>query len=543
MSEKQNMIRKKMNYTSSGIKINKKRTITYVIFPLFTSFCALIFFSGCKTPPKVVAPKLPAAVREAPSSPKVELEELLLDKIEEEKDVERLFSLIIRGQNIGQVLLALSRQVPYNIVVEPDVTGMVTIDLKGVTLIEALDTLTSLLELKYEIRGKNIIVSIPKMKTRIFPLNYINVARTGSSNLTATTGVSGDSGGGGGTSDGGDVSIENTSEFMDIWTEIEEGLAIMVSEEGKVVLNKLANMIMVTDFPKNLESIAEFLEMIEGSSHRQVMIEAKIIEVILDEDYKMGLDWSALHNVGGHALGNLTGGRVVSQSLAPDTSNFSFGVTSFDLTALIDAMSSQGETHILSSPKISTLNNQKAVIKAARDEVFFDPNFTITPVLGGATTSVLSSVEARTISIGVVLDVTPQISSNGYIIMNIHPSVTELVRIDSFSSGGSVIATAPVINIRETDTVVRVRDGQTIIIAGMMSEKKSETVTKSPLLGSIPGLGALFRKTDQQLDKTELVILLTPTIMTGRRIDYLTREELRRLEIVKRDFHLGILRK
>ncbi|MEE8382537.1 MAG: type II and III secretion system protein, partial [Thermodesulfobacteriota bacterium] len=178
------------------------------------------------------------------------------------------------------------------------------------------------------------------------------------------------------------------------------------------------------------------------------------------------------------------------------------------------------------------------------DDIFFDPQYTIARDDDGNATSVLSSVEPRTISIGVVLDVTPQISSNGYIVMNIHPSVTAFVTTKTFTNLlKEPLATAPVINIRETDTVVRVRDGQTIIIAGMMSEKKSETITKSPLLGSIPVLGNLFRKTEQTLDMTELVILLTPTIMTGRRIDYLTQEELRRLESAKGDFHLGILRK
>jgi len=228
-------------------------------------------------------------------------------------------------------------------------------------------------------------------------------------------------------------------------------------------------------------------------------------------------------------MGGLQG--TFSQSLSPATGLFQIGVSKGDFKALLDAMAEQGKINVLSSPRISTLNNQKAVIKVGRDEVFFKPEYSVQKnELTGTTTSVLTGVTPQTVTVGVVLDVTPQIDEDGAITMHIHPSVTDLVKVEQFSIKGDVYATAPVIDVRETDAVVRAEDGQTIIIAGMMKEKKAETVTKVPFLGDIPGLGALFRRTDRQKEKTELVILLTPTVLVGKKITDIPEYELKGLE-------------
>jgi len=494
----------------------------------FATLCLLL--SGCAAPPEVKKPPSPPVVRAPLPEEEEKLPELLLDRIEPRKDMERLFSFSLREEEIGMVLLALSRQIPYNIVADPDVKGKITVDLKNVVLKEALDVLTSLAGAEYKIKGKIIRVFMPRVETRVFSLNYITTTRKGTGTLKAVTGVSGYSGGeGGGEEAKGGSTIETGPDTADLWKEVEEGLKTMISEKGNLVINKMANLILVTDFPVILRRIAEFLEEIEGSAQRQVMIQAKVVEVTLSDQYKLGLDWSAISRIGS-LQGTLSGGMSFVQSLSPGTGTFQFGVSNQDFTVVLDAMAQQGQLNILSSPKISTLNNQKAVIKVGREEIFFEPEYDVVttsdPLTGQIkdSRSVLSSVEPRTVTVGVVLDVTPQISRDGYIIMNIHPSVTDLVKIEEFKIKGEVYATAPVIDIRETDTVVRVREGQTIVIAGMMQDKRSETLAKTPFLGDIPGLGILFRRTAREKQKTELVILLTPTVLAGKRIDDLSRE-------------------
>ncbi|MFH1977000.1 MAG: hypothetical protein ABIJ52_15865 [Pseudomonadota bacterium] len=464
--------------------------------------------------------------------PEEKLEELVVSKVEPKKEIERLFSFTLRDEEISQVFFALSRQIPYSIVVDPEVKGKVTMDLKKVTLKEVMDVLTSFLGLEYEIKGGIIRVFMPRMDTRVFTLNYITTTRKGTGTLRAVTGVSG---GAGSSEAKGGSTIETGPDTADLWKEIGEGLKNMVSKEGKLVINKLANTVLVTDFSINLKRIAEFLEKIEGSVQRQVMIQAKIVEVALSDQFLMGLNWGAIGKMG--SLNGTLSGLSFAQYLGTGTGVFQVGVSSQDFTALLDAMAQQGQINILSSPKISTLNNQKAVIKVGRDEVFFEPIYKqdVNPSTGLPTgTQSLTSVSPKTITVGIVLDVTPQISPDGYITMNIHPSITELVRIEEFRVKGEVYATAPVIDIRETDTVVRASDGQTIIIAGMMQDKKKEIKTKVPFLGDIFILGNLFSRTEEEKQKTELVILLTPTILVGKRIEDLSREELRRLEEIKK---------
>lgn len=496
---------------------------------VFATLCLLL--TGCATPPEVEKPPFLPAIK-IPLPEEERLPELLLHRIEPRKQIERLFSFSLREEEIGMVLLALSRQIPHNIVTDPDVKGRITVDLKNVTLKDALNTLTSLAGAEYKIKDKVIRVFMPRVETRIFNLNYIAITRKGTSAFRSVTGI--------GRHEGGNV-VETGPDTADLWKEIEEGLKTMISEKGNLVINKMASTILVTDFPVNLRKIAKFLEEVEGSAQRQVIIQAQVVEVALSDQYKLGLDWSAISRIGS-LQGTLSGGMSFVQSLSPGTGTFQFGVSSQDFTVLLDAMGRQGKLNILSSPKISALSNQKAVIKVGRDEIFFEPQYDVIitrhPLTGEIidTRSVIVSVEPKTVTIGVVLAVTPQISRDGHIIMHIRPSVTDLVKIEKFEKGGEVYATAPVINIRVTDTVVRVRDGQTIVIAGMMQNKRKETVTKIPLLGNIPGLGALFRRTEQEKQKTELVILLTPTVLAGKRIDDLSREELGRLESIRKGF-------
>ena len=286
---------------------------------------------------------------------------------------------------------------------------------------------------------------------------------------------------------------------------------------------------MVNDYPNNLKRIAEFLEAVEGSVQRQVMIKAKLVDVILSDDYQMGINWSAISKVSGlNVEGNLSGGKIFGQTLSPATGVFQIALSDVDFSMLFDAMSKQGEVNILSSPQISVMNNQKAAMKVVTSEVFFEVSTTVNPDTGEKTTV----PTPKTVDIGLVLEVTPQISNDGQVMMNIHPIITEKVGESTFESV-DIKLTSPVLTVRETNTVVKVPDGKTIVLAGLIQEKKSETKTKVPCLGSIPVLGNLFRKTEQASGKSELAIFLTPIILSGKRIEELSMEELKRLNLEK----------
>jgi MSHA biogenesis protein MshL len=546
---------------------------------LFIFFLFLLLVLGCATAPNKERVKLPpqkAEAAKAQPTPEEKLKELVIPQMEEAKKVpDKLFSVYARDSSVQDVLLAFSKESELNIVIDPELNGKVTIDLKRVTLKEALDAILSPLGWTYRIDGKFIKVSRPQMETRLFKLNYIATKRSGKREVYVSTSTGGGlqtsslpgqqttlSPGGARTGYTDLVTLDD----MDLWKEIQKGLESLifgtveekevppkkekttwtrVDEKGKkLVVNKSTGVIMVTDYPIHLNKVASYLETVEGSSQRQVSIQAKIMEVILSDGHKEGINWKVIEGLprsinvawgftdrtkttgfpGGASgytstsgTGTTIGGIDIpgSYKIAPYGGIFALGAagTEVALSDIMQAIAEQGDVKILSSPTISTLNNQKAVIRVGNQDVFF-----ITGAIATDNT-VTQIIQPMTIDIGIILDVTPQIAEDGTIIMNIHPSITDKTGEKTTPDGKS---TFPLLSVRETDTTVRVRDGQTIIIAGLMQEKTEENYTGVPVLDSIPVLGGLFRYKTQTKRNSELVIMITPTLQVGKKVEDFT---------------------
>jgi MSHA type pilus biogenesis protein MshL len=548
------------------------KTKTLFIF-FFISLLAL----GCATAPIKERAKLPSQKVEAPKPqppPEEKLKEIVVPQMEEAKKVpDRLFSLYARDSNIQDVLLAFSKESELNIVIDPELNGKVTIDLKRVTLKEALDSMLTPLGWTYQVDGKFIKILRPQMETRLFTLNYIATRRTGKREVY----TSASSGGGlqastllgqqtalspGGARTGYTDLI--SFDEMDLWKDIQKGLETFVfgsAEESeketpsekknttwtrmngkgkKVVINKSTGVILVTDYPIILNKVASYLETVEGSSQRQVTIQAKIMEVILSDEHKEGINWKVIEGLprstnlawgltnkagtsgfpggpSGYIIGeSTTGGETISTpgtfKIKPYGGILAIGAGGSEvaLSDIMQAISEQGDVKILSSPTISTLNNQKAIIRVGNQDVFF-----ITGAVATQTT-VTQIIQPMTIDIGIILDVTPQIAEDGTIIMNIHPSITDKTGEKTTPDGKS---TFPLLSVRETDTTVRVKNGETIIIAGLMQEKTEESYIGVPVLDSVPLLKGLFRyKTDKKRN-SELVIMITPTLQVGKKVE------------------------
>ena len=558
--------------------MNTEHYVRYGMCLLLLAYCAV---TGCATTPAATAPPLAQKTLEPP----VELQELFISQPEEAekeevfpKTPEKRFSFSLNNAAIQDTLLALSKESGFNVVVDPDVAGTVTIDLKRVTAQEVLDALLVPLGLDYTIKGNFIRVLKPKMETRIFTLNYTTTKRKGSGELTVSGGVAetgSDGGSSGGSSRGGSgggsggeggeeeskSSIETESE-TDLWADIQNALESIIfpgnEEDGtegsrvgggwsrvdaegrRIVGNPLSGTIMITALPQQLAKAAEFLEAVEGSVHRQVFIHAQIMEITLDDAFEMGINWGYVTD-SSKVTGTLPPWGIppgvdnpsVLQNLSPDLGVFQIGIANDSFNLLIDGLAREGQVNMLSSPRLCTLNNQKAMIKVGREDVFFEIT-TETQFLDGGS-QVIQSSEAQTVTIGVMLDVTPQISSDGTITMDIHPSVSELAG-EAVSRLGD---TAPIIDVREVSTIIRVKEGETIVLGGLIKDRKEEEIQSIPFLGDIPYLGSLFRHTRQRTTKTELVITLTPTVMIGKTIDAFTQERMASFEQSKKGFHLG----
>jgi MSHA biogenesis protein MshL len=345
----------------------------------------------------------------------------------------------------------------------------------------------------------------------------------------------------------------STADESDLWKEIDKGLQSLKSLDGTIVVHKTSNTVLVKDYPAQIRKIAQYLEMVTGSVQRQVLIEAQIIEVYLQDSFQAGIDWGYIQSLpqmsnlswglatngaspwlgypgstdSGSGSGGSGSGAAVqsvpgSWVVKPFGGIFRIGGAdqTVSLNDIMEALSTQGDVNIISSPKISTLNNQPAIIKVAREDPYFQT--TQTTVYGQSDTT----TEVNFISIGVVLAVTPQIGSDGTIILSIHPSVTDKVGEATSRQGDKV----PIVDVRETDTVVRVNDRETILFAGLMQNKSTEDVTAVPLLSEIPWLGYLFKHTSRVTRKTELVVMLTPKIVTSENMRSMTAAEQQRIE-------------
>lgn len=497
--------------------------------------CLGLLLAACAAPP-VRAPEPPppapppaaAIERRLPELPVTQMDEGIT-KVEPRK----LYTLAVRDADIREVLLTLGKRTDLNVIFGNDVKGTVTADLKRVTLEEALSALLGPLGLEYARDGNFIRVFVPGVETRIFTLSYMSTTRTGGATLSATAGgtaggttsVTGGTTGGGGAS--GASSSVTSADVVDLWGDVEKNLTNLISKDGKVVLNRTAGIVAVTDYPKNIQRIARYIELIEGSVQRQVIIEAQIVEVTLTKDFQAGINWSMIpQNINVNPLGTLhgtlSGGTAVAQALAPAATVFQVGFITQafgqSINLLLSALARQGEVNILSTPRISTLNNQKAVIKVATDDVFFTTTKTREPTTGVETTT----VTPQTITEGIVLDVTPQIADDNTVIMNIRPSISERVSQATSPDGSTV----PIISVRATDTVVRAQDGQTVIIGGLMQHRSSRTTTGVPGMKDVPVFGSFFRQKVEEGRKTELVILLTPRVVVGRKASDLSPREL-----------------
>ena len=429
------------------------------------------------------------------------------------------FDVLVSAGDLRQLLTALAQANGLSLVLDPEIGGTVDADLRGVTMEEALAVILDPRGLEYQIEANLLRVNAPQMESRTFEFDYITTERSLSRSLSASasaggasfggsTGASAQLGGGGG---GGSSSTSiSGTESTSLLEDVQQDLLTLTSPTGSVVYNRLAGLIFATDFRENLDAIGNYLELIQNAVHRQVVIEARIIEVKLNDNFRAGVDWSAI-------LGNT--GNIAQTAGGAASGALNFSVSHGGFEALIQTLSTRGEVNVLSAASISTLNNQPAVFRVGTQDVFFITTNEVDPDTGQV---IRSSTQPATINEGVVLDVTPQISSDGIISMNIHPTITERTGQATSPDGNTV----PIVDVRETDTVLRVVAGDTIFIAGLISDRTLENATKVPILGDLPLVGGIFRGVERETRKSDMVILLTPTITTIRTAADYARERL-----------------
>ncbi len=429
-----------------------------------------------------------------------------------------------------------------NIIVHPDVQGLITLSLRNVTLDEVLEAVSSIYDYNIEKQTYGYKVYPVTLKTEVYNLNYLNVTRKGLSTFSVNSGeissnVSGSSSSGnsGGSSSTTKSSQVDTESVTDFWVDAKDILVSIVgSADGRsVVTNPISGTVVITASPKQHRIVRQFLMQAEANLKRQVIIEAKILEVELNESFQAGINWTALssfNNGNTVATGLFTDNYLLNAAAGVNAPNlaynagqlsssntidgiFTSALTFGDFTGMIELLKTQGEVHVLSSPRISTVNNQKAVIKVGEDEFFvteFTNNQTVT------TDQVVSSPEVTLTPFfsGIALDVTPQIGNSDEIILHIHPSVTQVNDLNKriLVQDQEIDLPLALSRIRESDSIVKARNNQIIVIGGLLKSQTEDLNSDTPWFSDIPVLKALFSQKRQTSRKSELVILLRPIV-------------------------------
>lgn len=510
------------------------------------------------TPPPAISrvehDPIPVAPEPAPAANG--LPALPVSQMDERRDTRpRIGVLDASNEDLRTILRALADQYDLNLEIGADVQGRVTTRLKDATLAEALDAVVTRQGYQYELQDNTLRVERAGLQTELYALDFIALSRVGVGTTViqrrlSGTGVRGTTGTGTGAVGasagvpGGGSDVIYTVEVTDLWEDIRVSLEALIfsdvrtaneagipqtssagitggaggrapqansraSEDGRrLIVTPMAGTVLVTAPPRILEEVGAYLRTVEAAVQRQVRIEAKFVEVALDRERTYGIDWRGIQNIGDFSI------RAAPSPSASGAVEFTLSHGENSITALLDALDTQGDVRVLSSPSTSTLNNQRAVFKVTTNEIFFA--LTQQPVIGptGQTIGFNSQVETQQVAVGIVMDVIPQISEDNIITMNVRPLVSSLQEVVEFEQGGA-LARAPVTSDRELDTVVRVRNGETHVIGGLIQTRTEDVRTGIPLLMDIPLLGRLFSRTTQIERRTELVIFITPTVIAG----------------------------
>jgi MSHA biogenesis protein MshL len=502
--------------------------------------------------------------------------------------MEERFNVSFNNVPAQRFFHALVTGTRYNMLVHPDVNGNISANLKDVTIGEALDAVREMYGYDYKIEGNRISIRPPAMQTRMFQVNYLLGSRQGQSSLRVVSTSVANAGnqnnqnnqyGQGGNQfgnqfnngqngnqnnpnnpqnpngqygprqlDSTDVVTNTTSDF---WKELKESLeAIVGSKEGgrSIVVSPQSGVVVVRAMPDELRNVDTYLKATQLSVDRQVILEAKILEVQLNDQFQSGVNWASFASfnskhanrvssgfVGpGTGLQPLpyTGGQPVPISANGLTASTGFSLSNAvestgsllglafqtsNFAALITFLESQGNVHVLSSPRVAAMNNEKAVLKIGTDEFYVTGVSTTTNSTSTSNTT-SPSVQLEPFFSGVVLDVTPQIDSQGNILLHVHPSVSQVSTVSkliNLGTAGSLTLPLPSSSTSEIDSMVRGQNGQVIAIGGLMRQSSTDDENRVPVAGSIPVVGNLFKSKNKVNQKRELVVLIKPTIVEG----------------------------
>ncbi len=477
------------------------------------------------------------------------------------------YTVVVNDVPVRELLFALARDAELNIDISGELTGRVTLNAIDQTLEQILERVARQVSLRYELKDNIIVIQPDEPYFRTYDVGYVNLARDVDTTVNVATRVAttGDSnvedssgGGGGGSSGGADNNTSstrlNSRSYNRFWETLNGNILAILGDtqnsgatggagsptqlSDKVVVNAEAGMITVRATSRQHELIEGYIDKVLVNARRQVLIEATIVEVTLNDQYQAGVDWSLLLQQSGTGVTveqNLLG-QVADGVIDNSISSFSLGY--FDpnvgdnvVSATVRLLREYGDTRVLSSPRLMVLNNQTAVLKVVEELVYFTLEVTNKDATATQQGSLAVETEIHSVPVGLVMAVTPQVSKNDEVTLTVRPSISQKIGdaidpgpqlLSQLNGGDSTDITnaVPVIRVREMESVLKLIDGQIGVLGGLMQDSLQNGNREVPGLSKLPVIGDLFFHTDEINNrKTELVVFLRPVVVRDPSIE------------------------
>jgi MSHA type pilus biogenesis protein MshL len=497
----------------------------------------LLTVAGCgaSNPPQVSDGHLTFDEPEAESIPEPVAHVAVLPRPEQRPDLET-YTVVVHDVPIRELLFSMARDAKLNLDIDNDIQGSVTMNAIDQTLPKILDRISQQTNIRYQLVEDTLRVEADAPYLKTYSIGYLNMARlsTGSVEVsseissTGTADVKGSESGGGGGNSGNDSSstVQNSSNNQ-FWRSLTLNVSSIIGEavkagnsenidtSDKIIVNRESGMIAVKATAKQHEQIKGFIDQVLDSVQRQVLIEATIAEVRLSDRYQAGIDWTLVtSDPNTAATQDLLGGNL------GQTPFFSFNIAETvngnPLNVTLKALETFGDVKVLSSPKVMAINNQSALLKVVDNEVYFTTDVEAVPGSVNQNSTVAIDTNVNTVPVGLVMAVTPFIDQNEVVTLNVRPTISRIISFvtdpNPALAEAGVVSEIPVIQVREIESVLKIENGDTAVIGGLMQDQIDKSTTGVPILSSIPILGSLFRYQDDTYVKSELVIFIRPVV-------------------------------
>jgi len=474
---------------------------------------------------KPATENVPELISEAPVLPKPKL-----------KPKTETYTVVVNDVDVASLLFALARDAKINIDIFQNIKGKITLNAIDQTLEQILDRIAEQVNMRYSVKDGLLTIrpDIPFFRT--YKIDYVNIDRqTKSTNLISTqiasAGSNATSQGGGSSAGNNSLTSVNSESSNAFWKTLTSNLEKIIKKEQKeeqkketvavgktsdeILVNKETGFITIKATSKQHAQVQHYIDLVLSSAKRQVLIEATIAEVSLSDEFQAGIDWNAVSSSGNTTLNqNLTGANLGSAPFFSATINNSGSFGS--LTGSVRMLETFGKVKVLSTPKVMAINNQTAILKVVDNRVYFSVGVDATTDTNNNTTKTFTT-EIHTVPVGIVMQVTPYVSANDEITLNVRPTISRIINFvedpNPELAKEGVISEVPEIQVREVESILKVNSGDVAVIGGLMQDTVDESDSSVPLLAAIPIIGQLFNYSSDSHIKTELVIFIRPKVI------------------------------